>query len=487
MRAKDDDSEKDIKKGDYIDYFGNKLSRAERVPEYDKKEQHFKVKQMGWEDLIEEAQDMTKEARKDWELWDRKGRPTMEQIEQDEDLRKSNWVRFMKPGFDSTTNITVKPEEAYIIASLETTAAQARGWSMYHGGSFDKQIEKMKKLKKAKEFYQRIEDATSEEEKWKLQQQVSDRDFGDLIPPETKMPTELLNEHIKRIEQSVEQAREGAASQWAQAENAMEQIKHVESAETYALREAYDAYAQAGITAMMNSNKLEKKGRLKKPLSVAMENLFPESYGAHPDELIGLVRGSRDRMKQLLVQRGMPEQEASKEVKEHITSTFDTGHFNMWRKYWKGDPKKTLEQNDRDFDNWSLKQVEKLAKSGIVGHVHLDDNYGYSDDHLAPGEGNTPIKEMVEILKKHGYKGELIVEPGADFTTDTSGFQTMVKAWKMFGSPIYGASGTTPAPGTRKWGDVQYGWLGQNQPAYFTFGGYSPSEEWTLWSGVPLE
>jgi len=186
----------------------------------------------------------------------------------------------------------------------------------------------------------------------------------------------------------------------------------------------------------------------------------------------------------MLQQRGMSEKEAQEKAKEHITATFDTGHFNMWRKYWRGDSKKTLEQNDNDFNQWALGKIEKLAKSGVVGHLHLVDNYGYQDDHLAPGQGNTPIKEMVQIFKKYGYKGEMIVEPGADYTTDVSGFHSVMKTWKLFGSGIYGASGASPRTG---WGQVQHGYFGQNQPPYFTFGGYSPSEDWTLWSGVPLE
>ena len=78
----------------------------------------------------------------------------------------------------------------------------------------------------------------------------------------------------------------------------------------------------------------------------------------------------------------------------------------------------------------------------------------------------------------------MIVEPGADYTTDVSGFHSMMKTWKLFGSSVYGAAGAAPRT---QWGQVQYGFFGQNSPPYFTFGAYSPSEDWTLWSGVPLE
>ncbi len=117
--------------------------------------------------------------------------------------------------------------------------------------------------------------------------------------------------------------------------------------------------------------------------------------------------------------------------------------------------------------------------------MHLVDNYGYQDEHLAPGEGNTPIKEIIAVLKKHGYDKEIIVEPGADYTVDSSGFSSVMKTWKHLGSPVYGM-GVEHGHG-KSWGQVQYGYFGEMQPPYFVFGGYSPSEEWTLWSGAPLE
>ena len=106
---------------------------------------------------------------------------------------------------------------------------------------------------------------------------------------------------------------------------------------------------------------------------------------------------------------------------------------------------------------------------------------------MAPGEGNTPVKEAVMILKKYGYKGPLTVEPGADWSTDVSGFHSVMKTWKLFGSPVYGVGIGGGPPAQKSWGDVQYSYFGQTQPPYFTFGGYSPSEDWTLWSGVGME
>ncbi|MBI2146018.1 sugar phosphate isomerase/epimerase [Candidatus Woesearchaeota archaeon] len=459
----------------YVDYFGKRLHPEERVPKFDKEKGQFVVNELEWKDLVHESKEMTERAREIWRDW-KSGKVNEKEFSQ------SYWVRFKN--VNNEKDIEVRPEEAYIISTLETNAANSRGWAHYYGAGFDEAVESVKKLRRALEFYQKIEDATSEEEKWKLKRQIPTGLQG-LVPEDAKLPTEIIKKQLLREEGHMKQAQEASASQWAQAAEARETIRHVQSAETYALKEAYDAYAEAAIKAISDSDKLAKEGKLKRPLAIAMENLFPETYGAHPDEMIALVQGSRARLAELLKQRGMAEEDARKKAQQHITSTFDTGHLNMWRKYWKGDPDKSMAENDGQFNQWMLDKIGKMVDAGILGHVHLDDNYGYQDDHLAPGEGNAPIKEMVKLLKEKGYKGSMIVEPGADYYTDTSGFNSVMKTWRLFGSPVYGAGGG--APKGRNWGQVGYGFFGQNQPPYFVFGGYSPSEEWTLWSGVPLE
>lgn len=461
----------------YIDYEKNKVDPEDRVPEYDPEKGRFKSKLMGWEDFEREAKEMTERARAFWRK--HHGEP-------EEKWKETPWYRFREALREE--EIKVRPEEAYIIGTLETNAANARGWSHYYGHEFDEDVEKITKLRKAREFYGKIEKATSEEEKWKLKKQIqSIPGMGDMIPAETKFPTELIDEAIKATERKVKWAKEASSAQWMQAEENMETMRHVVSAEAYALKESYDSYAQAGIAAMEKSNALEKERKLKQPLFVAMENIFPENYGAHPDELMNLIEGGRKQMRERLKQKGYSEEEARKEAEEHIKGHLDTGHLNMWRKYWVGDPHKTPEQNDTEFNKWLLAKTEQLAQKNMIGSVHLTDNYGYQDDHLSPGEGNCPVKEMTEILKKHGFKGSLIVEPGADASTDLSDFHGLMKTWRLFGSPVHGAGmGERPAR-DRRWTDVQYGYFGQTQPPYFVFGPYSPSEDWTLWSGVPME
>jgi len=256
-----------------------------------------------------------------------------------------------------------------------------------------------------------------------------------------------------------------------------------------------------------------------KPLFLSMEHIFPERFGGHPQELKWLVQKAREKMveyitapemelgttykgKPALVKNAEGELELRKQVnpwytpniskeqaqklaETHIKATLDTAHLNLWRKYFQPKPGATPDQNEKEFRHWYLTNVEDLAKEGIWGNLHLVDNFGYQDDHLAPGQGNAPIKESIRILKKHGYDGAMTVEPGADAQTDISDFHGLMKSWRFFGSAIYGIG--APAASRQEFGAVQYSYFGQNQPPYFVFGTYSPSNDWTLWSQAPME
>ncbi|MBR9683129.1 hypothetical protein GOV03_01160 [Candidatus Woesearchaeota archaeon] len=460
----------------YLDYNDVEIRAGERVPEYSKKDGTFKTHLMDWHGFEDEAEEMTKRARRFW----RKKKEGTEK----RDWEDTPWIRFEK--IENVEDIKIRPEEAYIIGTLETQAAHSRGWAYSYGSGFEENVQTIKKLKKARIIYEEIDKTASEERKRELMKQIPIDRYG-LIPPEAKNPVQLIDEEIRQIDHRMKQAQEASSSQWAQAKESMEQMRHVESAETYGLKEAYSGYAEAGMKAMMESDKLDKQGKLKEPLFIAMENIFPESYGGHPDEMIGLVEGGRKKMVELLRQKGYSESAAKQEAEDHIKGHLDTGHLNLWKKHWQNDSDRTPEQNDGDFKKWLLTKTEELAKKKIIGSVHLVDNYGYQDDHLSPGEGNTPVKEMTLLLRKHGYKGQLIVEPGADASTDLSDFHGLMKTWRLFGSSVYGAGMGGPSGRSGRWQDIQYGYFGQTQPPYFVFGGYSPSEDWTLWSGVPME
>ena len=452
-----------VNSGDFIDYEGRKIAKLrDRVPEYDKVSGRFKVVPQTWNDFVKEAKIQNEELA-------REKRISVNQLTEEE---------------------RVLPEEAFLKATLQTNEGHSKGWALQYAEGFDKEKQQLDKLKQAYDVWRKIEEATPESERWKLSKQETvsklQQEGFHLIPKEGKMPTELIEDEIRHIRHRMEFENQASTSQQQQALDSFTTQQHVKSARKYALGESFESYAEAGLYAMdvSRAKKFEER-----PLMVTMENIFPESYGGHPQELKNLVLGSRRRMAEKLQrERNMSAKDAKKAAETHIKATLDTAHLNTWRKYWQNDPKKSMNENDSAFKKWFLNQVEDLSKNGIIGNVHLSDNYGYQDDHLAPGQGTTPVKEAVAIMKKYGYKGALTVEPGADASTDLGDFWGLMKTWKLFGSPVYGAHGPARMDGPKSnWSDIHYSYFGQTRAPYYVFGGYAPSQDWTLWSQTPFE
>jgi len=440
-----------VKQGQYIDYEGNPLAMKNRVPEYDYDEGKFQVEYYTFDKFEDEAKERNEHIAKQKGL-------TVEQLK-------------MK-----YPDEYVLPEEAFIHATLETNAANSRGWAYYYGAGFEKYAIEAQKARESLKFYEKLEKELPKDELFKIMTKdpIIQR-MGDLVPDEMRLPSEILKFAIKESEHHMQQAKEASTSQWQQAADADETKRNIVSARKYALNESINSYAESGMHALYQTR--DKKN----PLFISIENIFPESYGAHPKELRALVDRSRNKMAETLQkQHHVNPEEARKLSREHIKATLDTGHLNTWRKYWQGD--------DQSFKKWLVTEVDKLAKDKIIGNVHLADNMGYQDDHLAPGQGTTPIREILTVLKKHGYNKALTVEPGADASTDLGDFWGLMKTWRHIGAPVYGiGSGASGARPPQKWGDIQHSYFGQNKPPHYIFGAYSPSEDWTLWSEVPFE
>ena len=286
-----------------------------------------------------------------------------------------------------------------------------------------------------------------------------------------KNPVEFLDKELKEVNRSLTGWREGEISARRQAVQTQEEGKRIKPIEEVGVERSAKAMARA---ALFGYN-VEKSRKLERPIMISVENYEPELYGGHPQEMKKLIQEARKDMVEELTKKdsyALSEKEAREIAQDRIKMTFDVGHLNMWRKFFQG--------TDEEFKKWVNEQVDDLTKSKILGHVHITDNFGYHDEHLTPGEGTAPIKELLRKLEAKGYKGNIIAEPGGQ--PEGQLFKSLTGAWKLSNYPIYRIDSEQ-----RSWTDIENSYFGRTGSPTFVVGDYAPSKDWTLWSETPLE
>jgi hypothetical protein len=150
--------------------------------------------------------------------------------------------------------------------------------------------------------------------------------------------------------------------------------------EDYAVNKSADTFSSVALNAF-------KKYKDKAP-TINVENMFPGMAFSYGKELNDLITKSKEQFVDKAVSQGvMSESAARSQADKMIGVTLDVGHLNIARK-------KGFEKED------ILKEINEIAKH--IKHVHVTDNFGYSDSHLPPGMGNVPVKEILEKLKESG-------------------------------------------------------------------------------------
>lgn len=470
---------------DYIDKDGNFLDEHDmedlfkRIPEWDSENTRFKTDRRDWDYFVTVA-----------DRWNKKYART------DHYGKPKSWTA----------------EELFFRKNMETQILQARGSSLYHGRAYDDLKNGREDLLKALEYYKKLEKSIPKEELWKIMEEDSKLQGwarqgggGKFVGTIRRLPTELINEHLIDIDRQMKYTHEASAAADANADQYTETLKHVVPVQRYAKEKTSWSYAQAGLMAMEET---KNNPHAKRDVFVAPENLFPEmGYGTHPDELIELVSDGRKKMIELLSKKkipnphelrdekgelvminnpyyqGMSDEEANKYAQKHIKATFDTQHLGMWWAHFQPLPGETMDKRRERFEGWYKDQVVKLEKSGIIGHIHAVDAIGAGHHHLPIGQGNLPVKWTLEYLKSKGYKGTMISEGWEENRIDPG--RQLTASWRHLGTNI--ASGFAIGAPSRAWQDVQFGYFNQMQSPYFIFGAYSPSNDWQLWSQVPLE
>jgi len=194
--------------------------------------------------------------------------------------------------------------------------------------------------------------------------------------------------------------------------------KQYVSAQEYALEKSSDTFSNVAMEAY------EKFGD--KMPTIAIENYAPGTAFNQAEDLKELVHKARNEFADKLVEKkGVDRSRAEKIAKDRIGATWDVGHMNFHKR---------LGWTDEDL----ALETAKIAPD--VKHLHLTDNFGFSDSHLVPGMGNVPFKKHLEELEKAGVLNKVrkVVEAGG-YIQQISQQSAHGPTMSAFGSSIYGA------------------------------------------------
>ncbi len=444
--------------GDYLDSVGNKLDAnansqkfiEERVPIWDQKEGKIKTKQMTWKEFKNYANQ----------------RNTRE-------------------------NVNLTPEEWAVRMQLETQYEQQKAQIDYYTQRYERELDEIKRLAREKANYEKMEEGKSEQELMAMNLLVPvnpSSHGGQYLQPTYKKKSEIMETSIKELKRSLNHAQTSASQSETQATNTWDAIQNIDRVENYGKQKTADSYAQLGLYAMEETNKHKPL----KPIHVGPELGWPTAYGGHPQEFIEIIQDARkemiNKMKNDPYYRSRYSDSQMKELAaKHISGELDTSHLNMWYNHFpKQDPHEPEEKRLKRFNKWYLDQIEALAKAKVIGGVQVVDSITGDHRHLPVGQGLFPVKEAVEVLKKNGYDGSFVSEGHEDEQIDPG--STQFSLWNELGASIGTGYHFGSPRGGNSFGNI-YGGIGGGAgyriPPGYSFGAYSPSEEFKVWSGVP--
>jgi hypothetical protein len=299
------------------------------------------------------------------------------------------------------------------------------------------------------------------------------------------------DDEADKIERSMKSQLALAAGQQQQARQIEEERSRMKDISKFALQRATESYAELGIAAMQETHdSQERKNKVTQAIHVGPEMGWPTYFGSHPDEFVQLIRESRKVMAEKLQKdQNMDEATAEDEARRHIKGVLDTSHLGMFFQHFMQE-EPSQDKRIKEFNKWFLKEINKIAeinaKEDILGNVQIVNSMSGAHGHLPPGQGIFEVEKAAEILVEKGnYKGYLTSE-GHEEEKFQSG-RILIDAWKSFDPNIMSSAGYGAGARGLRWTDVHQGYFGRPYSPAFIFGEYSPSQEFKLWSEVPLE
>lgn len=320
----------------------------------------------------------------------------------------------------------------------------------------------------------------------------------------TEQQRDKLAMDQRRLQRQYDDFIKSAYGNQQQAEELKERLRHIRPIQEYAVDRSARTYAEAGIEAWKVTEEGMAKGRVdpNKPVYVGPEIGWPGYFGSHPDEFIQIIKDARNQMVDLLTNpkpkdiHGKPMGEnpyydpsitadrAQELADKHVKGLFDTSHMGMWLQHFKAKPGETEEERVKRFnDEFYLPAVKKIADAGVIGGIQMVDAISGAHAHLPPGQGNLPLTEAAKIFQQHNYQGFIVSEGHEEEKFGEGRIRT--KLWETAGATI--GQGYFAGRPPLQWRDVRGSYFGRTYSPNFMFGGYSPSNEFKLWSEVPLE
>lgn len=218
--------------------------------------------------------------------------------------------------------------------------------------------------------------------------------YNSIIRSYREEPNKKKEEYLKEIEKEFQKNNEEKLSAFVTFVNHLPAPELWASTNKIALDKTAETVANTAFEAY-------KKFGEHTPI-MTMENYRQDLTLGSAEDIKNTIDKSREMFTQKLVgEKGMAKKEAELVAEKTIGVTWDVGHINFLRA--KGYSEEEI-----------LRQTKIVAP--YVKQVHITDNFGFSDAHLPPGMGNSPMSKQLDILKRAGFdidaKGRLIVEGG---------------------------------------------------------------------------
>ncbi|MBS3124802.1 hypothetical protein J4211_00930 [Candidatus Woesearchaeota archaeon] len=340
---------------------------------------------------------------------------------------------------------------------------------------------------------------------------------------------DLSDEEKKEIQKTNERLKAHRVEYLQSAAASLQNLKDLEvrrdsykPLNEYGIALSANSYAEAGIEALRETQVVAEReatsGQKVRDVTVGPEIGWPDYYGGHPQEFKELILEARKKMVNLLTSKHLLDEfgnvkvdpntkqtslnpffdpdlkpeEAQERAKKHIKGVFDTGHLGMWLANFKYEKDEQTSQRESEqkhierFNKWFEKEVKELAEDPreLVSGIQLVDSNSAAHGHLPPGEGIFPVFKTAKMFKEKGFTGFIVSEGHEEERFGKGRIRT--KLWEQAGAPIgKGYFGQSAMP--LRWNHVAQGYFGKTYSPLFMFGSYSPSNEFKLWSEIPLE